>query len=302
MNAYHNIVRQILAHGVRRPNRTGVDTLALPAAMFQHNMSQGFPLLTTKRMAIKAIRVELEGFIKGITDKKWYQDRGCHIWDEWCNPEAVDHDRVTANVPEDIKAAMKESNDLGPIYGYQWRRFNTPYPGPKASFLYNPEGFRPIVDSEDQLAEAVRKLKETPDDRRIIVSAWNPTQLHQMALPPCHLLFQLLVIAGHLHLNWYQRSVDTALGLPFNIASYGMLLHLLAKECGYEEGMLTGMLGDTHIYENHILGLREQLERRPRDLPKLETKNFTSIFDWEWNHTKIKGYNPHPKISFEIAV
>ncbi len=290
MKEYIDIVKKILDEGVWKDNRTGVRTLAIAGAMFEHDMSNGFPLLTTKQMATKSIKVELEGFIKGITDKRWYQERGCHIWDEWCNPTKVQygHDMET-------KRKMLEEPDLGPIYGFQWRHFNTEYKGLEHD--YTGEGI-------NQLKNVVDTIKKNPGDRRMIVSAWNPTHLHQQALPPCHYGFQVTIIDEKLNLLWNQRSVDTMLGLPFNIASYALLLHLLAKESGFEEGKLIGFLGDIHIYENHLNGAEEQISRELKSLCKIITEPFTSIFDWDHSQTRVEGYkgNHHPKIEFAIAV
>ncbi|MBI2564364.1 thymidylate synthase [Candidatus Woesearchaeota archaeon] len=288
MKEYLRIVQNILENGVEKLDRTGVGTIGITGERFQHNMSQGFPLLTTKKMAYKSVKVELEGFIKGITNKKWYQENGCHIWDEWCNPKKVpySHDGET-------KKKMLEEQDLGPIYGFQWRHWNADYVGEQTD--YTRKGV-------DQLEQMIDKLKNKPNDRRIIVSSWNPEQLDQMALPPCHLLYQTIVQSGKLDLIWYQRSVDTMLGLPFNIASYATLLHLLAKEANLKEGTLTGFLGDTHIYLNHIERSEEQLKREPLQLPEIITENFTSIWNWTHNNTKIVNYQSHPAIKFEIAV
>ncbi len=288
MQAYLEIVDKILKEGEWKNNRTGVDTLAIAGAMFEHDMSKGFPLLTTKKMAQKAIKVELEGFIKGITDKNWYQERGCTIWDEWCNPQKAPY-----GTDEESKSKMKAERDLGPIYGFQWRHWNADY----ESFNTDYAG-----KGIDQLAKIVQTLKKNPNDRRMIVNAWNPEKLSQMALPPCHYGFQVTVINNKLNLLWNQRSVDTMLGLPFNIASYGTLLHLLAKESGFEEGKLIGFLGDVHIYENHLDGAKEQLTRTPLALPQAETENFSSIFNWESSDTKFKDYLPHDKINFPIAI
>jgi thymidylate synthase len=183
--------------------------------------------------------------------------------------------------------------DLGPIYGWQWRNFGANY----KSYDKPPAG-----SGVDQLKKLVDVIKKDPTDRRLIVSAWNPVDFNRMALPPCHYSFQITVIGGKLNLMWNQRSVDTALGLPFNIASYGLLLHLLAKETGLKEGRLVGFLGDTHIYINHVDGLKEQLKRKPFPLPKIKTENFKSIFDWEYTDSKVENYQSHPRIKFEIAV
>lgn len=288
MKQYLEIVKQILNEGEIKNNRTGINTPAIAGTMFEHDMSQGFPLLTTKKMALRLISSELEFFIKGLTDKKWLQDRNNHIWDEWCNPTKVPygHDKET-------KKRMMEEKDLGPIYGFQWRHFGAKYNSPDDDY---------IGKGIDQLENIVNTLKTNPNDRRMIVSAWNPEQIPEMALPSCHYGFQVTVIGDKINLLWNQRSVDTMLGLPFNIASYGLLLHLLAKESGFEEGKLVGFLGDVHIYENHIDGAREQSEREPYKLPKIETENFSSIFDWEHNDTKIIDYESHQKIKFDIAV
>ena len=185
--------------------------------------------------------------------------------------------------------------DLGPIYGFQWRHFNARYVNYDSD--YNGKGI-------DQLANVVKKLKEDPSDRRMIVSAWNPQQLHQMALPPCHYGFQVTVIDRKINLQWNQRSVDTMLGLPFNIASYGLLLHLLSKETGLAEGKLIGSLADVHIYENHVGGAKEQLSRDPLAYkpPSIRTEEFKSIFEWKSTDTVLDGYESHPPIKFDIAV
>ncbi|MBI5065646.1 thymidylate synthase [Candidatus Woesearchaeota archaeon] len=288
MKAYLNIVNNILENGIRKNDRTGVGTIGVTGERFQHDMSEGFPLLTTKKMAYKSIKVELEGFIKGITDKKWYQERGCNIWNEWCNPKKVlyGHDAET-------QKKMSEELDLGTVYGFQWRHWNAAYNDEKTD--YSGKGI-------DQLEQMVQKLKKNPADRRNLVSAWNPEQINQMALPPCHLLYQVLVQDDKLDLIWYQRSVDTMLGLPFNIASYATLLHLLAKETGLKEGTLTGFLGDTHIYVNHLEQAKEQTKREPLQLPKIVTESFTTIFEWNHENTKIIDYQNQGPIKFPIAV
>ncbi len=290
MKEYLCIVKTVLEKGQRKEDRTGTGTISIPGMMFQHDMSQGFPLLTTKKIPYRLISSELEFFIKGITDKKWLQDRNNHIWDEWCSP-----DKVSYGTDEETKKKMANERELGPIYGYQWRNFGANY----ESFDKNPRS-----KGVDQLRDLVQKLKENPTDRRMIVMAWNPLDLKRMALPPCHYGFQVVVINDKLNLLWNQRSVDIALGLPFNIASYATLLHLLALEGGFEEGILTGFLGDTHIYLNHIDGLKEQLSRNPEkySLPEIKTDNFSSIFDWKADDTEILNYESYPTIKFKIAV
>jgi len=281
---YLNICKRILNEGVRKENRTGVDTIATTGLSIRHDMSSGFPLLTTKKVAYKSCRVELEGFIKGITSKKWFQERGCTIWNEWCNPHKVPYGN-----DEETKQKMLEEDDLGRIYGAQWRMFG--------------DGL--VTDSfykVDQLQNIVDTLKNNPNDRRMICSAWNPIDLSDMALPPCHFAWQVIVVGDRLDLIWNQRSCDFFLGIPFNIASYGTLLHLLAKQANLKEGILTGHFGDCHLYENSIDAITEQSKREPYDLPTIETQNFKSVFDWEYSDTKLVGYKSHPSIKVEVAV
>ncbi|MBM3204832.1 thymidylate synthase [Candidatus Uhrbacteria bacterium] len=290
MKAYLDIVRHILEHGEQKANRTGVDAMTVAGALFEHDMSKGFPLLTTKKVPFRLIATELEFFIKGLTDKEWLKERNNHIWDEWANPKKAPYGHS-----EEEKKRMLEERDLGAIYGFQWRHFNAPYQNYDSD--YTGQGV-------DQLKRVVDTLKSNPSDRRMIVSAWNPSMLGEMGLPPCHYAFQVTVINGKLNLLWNQRSVDTMLGLPFNIASYALLLHLLAKESGLQEGRLIGFLADTHIYINHVDGAKEQLSRDASlyPLPQITTDPFTSIFDWKSDDSKILNYQSHPKIEFPIAV
>lgn len=290
MKAYLDIVKHILDHGEKKENRTGVDTIAVAGVMFEHDMSKGFPILTTKKVPFGMVKSELEFFIKGLTDKTWLQERKNAIWNDWANPKKAPY-----GTDEASKARMTAERDLGPIYGFQWRHFNAPY----ESYDTNYDG-----KGVDQLARVVETLKKNPNDRRMIISAWNPQQLGEMALPPCHYAMQVTVINGKLNLLWDQRSVDTMLGLPFNIASYALLLHLLAKESGLKEGRLIGFLADTHIYVNQVEGAKEQLTRDPNlyPLPKIVTEPFTSIFDWKAEDTKLDGYQSYPKLDFPIAV
>jgi thymidylate synthase len=285
MEKYFNIVRDVLKEGSPKEDRTGVGTISIPGAMFEHNISEGFPLLTTKKMWVKSIFAELEFFIKGITSKKWLEDRSCTIWREWANPKIVPYGH-----DEETKKKMMGEDDLGAIYSFQYRHFGAPYSKNSAT------------GGVDQIKEAINLLKTNPNSRRIIVTAWNPVQLDEAALPACHYGYQLIVQGDKLNLLWSQRSVDVALGLPYNIASYAMLLMLYALESGFKPGKLIGFLGDTHIYTNHIDGLKEQLSRETLELPKLTIPNFTSIFDWEYTQFEIDNYHPHPAIKFDIAV
>jgi thymidylate synthase len=288
MKAYLDIVNKILKEGIKKEDRTGTGTIALAGVMFEHNMEDGFPLLTTKSVPLRLVASELEFFLRGISDKEWLKERDNHIWDEWCSPFIVPyaHD-------EETKEKMMKERDLGPIYGWQWRHFGAKYVDYKTN--YDNQGV-------DQIKRLVHLLKTKPHDRQMLVLAWNPVDIDKVIPPFCHYGFQVTVLNGKLNLMWNQRSVDTALGLPFNIASYGLLLHLLAKEAGLKEGRLVGFLGDTHIYINHIEGLKEQLERVPKKLPSIKTNNFTSIFDWKYEDSEIENYEHDPRIKFEIAV
>ena len=290
MRTYLDIVKKVLENGEKISTRQGTPAYTIAGTIFEHDMSLGFPLLTTKKMPFRLISTELEFFINGITDKKWLQDKNNHIWDEWAKPQKAPYGHDEAS-----KKRMLEERELGPIYGFQWRHFNAPYTSYDAD--YKGQGI-------DQLKKVIETLKTNPRDRRMIVSAWNPLQFNEMALPPCHYSFQMTTIGDKLNLMWNQRSVDTMLGLPFNIASYALLLHLIAKETGFKEGKLVGFLADVHIFENHIEGAKEQLNRDPEKytLPKIKTENWKSIFDWHAEDTKVLNYESHDRIPFEIAI
>jgi len=290
MKAYLDIVKNVLENGEKVETRQGTPAYTIAGAIFEHDMSKGFPLLTTKKVPLRLIATELEFFINGITDKKWLQDKNNHIWDEWAKPQKAPYGHDEAS-----KKKMLEERDLGPIYGFQWRHFNAPYESYDSD--YTGKGI-------DQLKKVIETLKTNPRDRRMIVNAWNPLQFNEMALPPCHYSFQVTTIGNKLNLMWNQRSVDTMLGLPFNIASYALLLHLLAKETGFKEGKLVGFLADVHIFENHVEGAKEQLSRDPNkySLSKIETENWKSIFDWKNTDTKVLDYQSYDRIAFEIAI
>ena len=274
MKQYLDIINNVLEYGQWKETRTQFRALTTFGEVFRHNMNDGFPLLTTKTMAVKTMWTELEGFIKGIVSKKWYQDRGCNIWNEWSNPLGNSDD------------------DLGPIYGYQWRRFNHVYDE-------NDEG---CLTRYDQLEQIVNILKTNADSRRMVCSAWNPIQTSRMALPPCHVLWNVVVIQDKINLVWHQRSCDLMLGIPFNIASYATLLLLLAKEANLTPGILQGTFADCHIYENHMEGAEEQILRNPNPLPMVNVGKFNCIYNWNSSDTILNNYNPHSKINFPIAV
>lgn len=318
MKQYLDILDNCLTSGTKSDNRTGIPTIRIPwGATFIHDMKNGFPLLTTKQMPPMTIFAELEFFIKGITDKKWLQDHGCHIWDEWGNIDAwepvfkdrkfkeikkLGHRNMTAERETELKnQAMNECRDLGPVYGWQWRHWNGEY-------KFNPQNpldnFNPDNPGIDQLKNVIETAKRDPNNRRLIVNAWNPTYEHNMALPPCHYSYQILIHDNKVNLIWNQRSCDMFLGVPFNIASYAMLLLLFAKELGYEPGVLRGNLGDVHIYENHVPQVREQLSRKPNKLPTMEIpdKNWNGLLNWSAKDGfTLKDYICHKKLSGDVA-
>ena len=297
MESYKKLVKKILDEGMKKENRTGINTLSITGYMFEHNMEDGFPLLTGKKMAYKSIFSELEFFLKGYHNKEWLIKHKNHIWDEWCSPILQPYGN-----DEETKEKMKNINELGPIYGVQWRNFDGKhYFDENINLMYSDE----IVKGVDQLKYVVDEIKNNPTSRRIICSAWNPNQINAMALPPCHVMWQVLIntTTNKMDLIWYQRSVDTMLGLPFNIASYAALLELLCKESGkYKPGKLIGMLADVHIYENHVAKAYEYLNRPTHKLPTFSINNFKSIFDFNSEDIKIENYTSEDKITFDIAV
>jgi thymidylate synthase len=264
----------ILTKGYKKEDRTGTGTISFPGVMIRHDMSDGYPLLTLRKVPFKSAAIELEGFIKGITSKQWYKERGCNYWNQWCNPQVVPY-----GTDVDTKKKMEECDDLGKIYGYQWRNFKR----------------------VDQLKDVVDTLKSNPNSRRMVCSAWAPDQLSEMALPPCHFAWQVNVTDGKLNLFYYMRSVDFVLGNDLN--TYGLLLHLLAKESNLKEGMLVGFFADAHIYLNHIDGIKELLSRNATgNLPTIKTDNFKSIYDWQYSDTILLDYEPLPSVKFDVAV
>lgn len=287
----------ILTQGFKKEDRTGVGTISYPGIMLRHDMSDGFPLLTLRKIPFKSAAVELEGFIKGITSKKWYKDRGCGYWSSWAAPYKVKYATDT-----ETKKKMEEEDDLGPIYGKQGRAFGqykveTFYHGDNSSR----KELLVIGKQVDQLQNLVNELKNNPNSRRMYVSYWNPLSNDLMALMPCHLGYQVNVTDGKLNLFYTMRSVDFILGSNAN--SYGLLLHLLAKEAGLKEGVLTGFFADAHVYINQLAGAHELLKRDTNiPLPKIKTEKFTSIFDWEHKDTELLDYNPQAPIKFEVAV
>ena len=264
MKQYLDLLQRVLQEGTHKEDRTGTGTISVFGHQMRFNMEDGFPLLTTKKLHLKSIIYELLWFLKGDTNVKYLQDNGVRIWNEWAD----------------------ENGDLGHIYGYQWRS----WPDYNGGHI-------------DQITEAVETIKHNPDSRRIIVSAWNVADLPQMNLPPCHAFFQFYVANGRLSLQLYQRSADIFLGVPFNIASYALLLKMMAQVTGLKAGDFVHTLGDAHIYSNHIEQVKLQLTRAPRPLPQIEiNSNVKDIFGFKYEDFTLTGYDPHPHIKGEFAV
>ena len=294
---YQNILQDILLEGKEKGDRTGTGTISVFGKQIRHDMSEGFPLLTTKKMAVKTMMTELKWFLKGDTNIKYLVDNNCHIWDgdaykAYCkaHPSEYHDDMFTQkefiqHIKEDESFAYSWGK-LGPIYGKQWREWS-----PVAGEI-NKGG-------KDQIKELIKNIKENPDSRRLMVSAWNVSELPLVVLPPCHYGFQCYVNDGKLSLMWNQRSVDTFLGLPFNIASYGTLLLLLCEETNLEPGELIGNLGDTHLYKNHIEQAEEQRLRSSFTLPTIKLSN-VDILNGEWDY-EIEGYTYHPTIKAPLS-
>jgi len=264
MQPYLALMAQILDQGVEQMDRTGTGTRSLFGAQMRFDLADGFPLLTTKKLHLRSIIVELLWFLRGDTNVRWLQERKVRIWDEWAD----------------------DKGDLGPVYGKQWRDWEAPDGG-----------------HIDQIAELIALIKRDPASRRQIVSAWNPGELAAMALAPCHCLFQTQVAAGRLNLQLYQRSADVFLGVPFNIASYALLTHMLARECGLEPGVFVWTGGDVHLYANHLHQARLQLTRDPRPLPRLVLADRGQTIDgYEPEDFAFEGYDPHPHIAAPVAI
>lgn len=277
MQQYHDALRTVLDTGIETTDRTGTGTIAAFGVNMRFDLAEGFPLVTTKKLHLKSIIHELLWFLNGDTNIKYLKDNGVRIWDEWAD----------------------ENGDLGKVYGYQWRNF------PKMVESGQSLDGKPLflADSVDQIETLIEAIRKTPDSRRLIVSAWNPADIPQMALPPCHTMWQVRILGGKLHLQLYQRSGDMFLGIPFNIASYSLLAHMLAHVTGYEVGTFVHTIGDAHIYSNHMDQVKEQLSREPRALPTLEiARHVDSIDGFRFEDFIIHGYDPHPAIKAPVAV
>ena len=264
MRQYHDLMKEVLAKGVKKSDRTGTGTISVFGHQMRFNLADGFPMVTTKKLHLKSIIYELLWFLKGSTDNNWLKERGVSIWNEWAAPDG----------------------DLGPIYGYQWRS----WPAPNGQHI-------------DQISEVVETIKKNPDSRRIIVSAWNVADIPRMALAPCHAFFQFYVADGKLSCQLYQRSADIFLGVPFNIASYALLTHMMAQQCNLEVGDFIWTGGDCHLYSNHLEQVNLQLSRDFFPLPKLNILHKpNSIFEYEFEDFEIVGYESHPHIKAPVAI
>ncbi|XP_013105489.2 thymidylate synthase [Stomoxys calcitrans] len=281
---YLDLIAKILVKGVEKGDRTGVGTLSSFGAQMRFDMRESFPLLTTKRVFWRAVAEELIWFIHGCTNAKILQDKNIHIWDG----------NSTRDFLDKLGFTDREEGDLGPVYGFQWRHFGAKYR--TCHDNYDNEGV-------DQLKQVIHTIRTNPDDRRIMMSAWNPMDMPQMALPPCHCLAQFYVANGELSCQLYQRSADMGLGVPFNIASYALLTYMIAHITGLKPGDFVHTLGDAHVYKNHVEPLREQLKRKPRPFPKLVIKRkVEDIEDFKFEDFEIVDYKPYPKIQMEMAV
>ncbi len=264
MKQYHHLLRHILKNGVRKGDRTGTGTLSCFGHQMRFDLAEGFPLLTTKKLHVKSIIHELLWFLQGDTNIKYLQDNGVKIWDEWADA----------------------NGNLGPVYGYQWRNWPTPDGG-----------------HIDQITKLVEMIKTNPNSRRLIVTAWNPADVDRMALPPCHCLFQFFVADGKLSCQLYQRSADTFLGVPFNIASYALLTLMVAQVCGLQPGEFVHTFGDVHLYLNHLEQAELQLTREPRALPVMAIDpSVKDIFAFRYEHFELLNYDPHPHIKAAVSV
>ena len=280
MREYHDLLRRILGEGKPRADRTGTGTIGVFGHQMRFDLGAGFPLVTTKKVHLKSIVVELLWFLAGRTDNQWLNERGVTIWDEWASAEQC-------------ARFGRPAGELGPVYGHQWRNFG-------ASRL--PDGSF-AADGKDQIAWVIAEIRRNPNSRRLIVSGWNPLEADQVALPPCHTMFQFYVQEGALSCQLYQRSGDVFLGVPFNIASYALLTHLVAQATGLRVGEFVHTLGDAHLYQNHLDQARLQLTREPRPLPRLRLDPaIVSIEGIRPEQIAVEGYDPHPAIRAAVAV
>lgn len=264
MQQYHDLIKRVLAEGVKKEDRTGTGTISVFGHQMRFNLEDGFPMVTTKKLHLKSIIIELLWFLQGNTNTKFLTDNGVKIWNEWAD----------------------ENGDLGPVYGHQWRSWGAA------------DG-----TTIDQISNVIERIKTNPDDRRLIVSSWNVGEIPKMALPPCHCFFQFYVADGRLSCQLYQRSADIFLGVPFNIASYALLTMMVAQVCGLKPGEFVHTFGDAHIYSNHLEQVNEQLSRTPYELPQMHMNpHVKNIFDFKFEDFELVGYEAHPHIKGAVAV
>ena len=293
MKQYLDLCKKILNEGHWKDDRTGIGTYSIFGYQARYNLEEGFPLLTTKKVFLRGIIHELLWFISGDTNIKYLDDNNVHIWDDWAYKAYSQSDEFKGETieefAEEIKNADKDSEfvkkwgELGPVYGRQWRNFNE--------------------EGVDQLANLIEQIKTNPNSRRLIISAWNPCEVDQMALPPCHSFMQFYVMDGKLSCQLYQRSADVFLGVPFNIASYALFTMMIAQVTGLKPGEFIHTMGDAHIYSNHVDQINLQLSREPRPLPKMHINpNVKSIFDFKIDDFELTDYNPHGRIKGKVAV
>jgi len=292
MRQYHELMDRVLREGIDKSDRTGTGTRSVFGHQMRFDLTEGFPMVTTKKLHLKSILHELIWFISGDTNIRYLCQNGVRIWDDWpfatysksADYDGIDMKEFATRIAVDVDFAAKWG-DLGPVYGYQWRF----WPGPNG----------PV----DQLRDVLEGIRRNPDGRRHIVSAWNPGYIDQMALPPCHAFFQFYVVDGKLSCQLYQRSADIFLGVPFNIASYALLIHMMAQDLGLGVGDFVHTLGDAHIYSNHMEQVKLQLSREPRALPTLKLNpSVKSLFDFRYEDVELVGYDSHPHIPAPVAV
>jgi thymidylate synthase len=271
---YKKIIKECLKDGLLRDTRSGIKAYSLLGKTIIHDMKIGFPLSTLRKMPQKSMRVETEFYLKGYTDKKWLNDRGCHFWDHWHNKKS------------------ENTNDLGPTYGFEWRHFGSDYTGIED---YTGKGV-------DQIKWVLEKIKKYPESKRLVVSQWNPNDIDQQSIPPCPFAFQLIKHGEELNIIFYQRSADVCIGLPNDFAQHALLLHLFCLETNYKAGSVIGMFGQVELYENHIDGAKQLIKNNNLDYPSIETKNFKDIFQWKFDDTNFINYQHGEKIDFIIAI
>ncbi len=291
MQPYLDYLRHLRDTGVRKSDRTGTGTLSVFGYQMRFNLQEGFPLVTTKRVHLKSVVHELLWFLRGETNIRPLVQEGVRIWTDWPlahyrreTGDDISQTDFEARIAAD-EAFARQWGDLGPVYGKQWRAWQ----GADGSV-------------HDQMADVVAQIRTNPDSRRLVVSAWKPDEIARMALPPCHLLFQFYVADGRLSCGLYQRSADSFLGVPFNIASYALLTHMVAQQCGLDVGDFVWTGGDCHLYLNHLDQVEEQLARAPRPLPRLELRPAASLFDYAYSDVVLHDYHPHPPIKAPVAV